>query len=257
MEPCRLFRRIAALFTVVVFVFTGLLVFGFLALLFVEDLPPCEQPAKRQIAADEPLYPVQIKGQWGFIDRQGELVLPPMAESAKQFQGPTAAVVNFGCANVLSRDFLCPIDMWPWNWRRLVSFAICLGYQGHLFDRWWLVDRGGHRQGGKRFNFIGDYGDGLYPVNHGGSPNQHGFMTGGKWGYIDQRGELVIPYRYDDAEPFSDGLAQVRVGQQWFFVDRQGKTVAALDPTLCKDGCQVLAFTEGLALVEWYGRSGD
>ncbi len=101
MEPCRLFRKIAALFAVVVFVFAGLLVFGFLALLFVGDLPPCEKPAKRQIAADEPLYPVQIKGQWGFIDHTGAFVVPATYEIARSFHEGRAVVMAEKKAGVI------------------------------------------------------------------------------------------------------------------------------------------------------------
>ena len=34
-------------------------------------------------------------------------------------------------------------------------------------------------------------------------------MIGGKDGYIDKTGKLVIPAQFDDAKPFSEGLAAV------------------------------------------------
>ena len=32
----------------------------------------------------------------------------------------------------------------------------------------------------------------------------------GKWGYIDKTGKLIIQPRFDDAKPYSEGLAQVK-----------------------------------------------
>jgi len=46
----------------------------------------------------------------------------------------------------------------------------------------------------------------------------------GKWGYIDAKGTLVIAPQYDEAKPFSEGLAAVRVGKQWGYIDGAGAT---------------------------------
>lgn len=35
---------------------------------------------------------------------------------------------------------------------------------------------------------------------------------GGKWGYINSGGELVVPLQYDSAEPFQNGFARVSIG---------------------------------------------
>lgn len=45
-----------------------------------------------------------------------------------------------------------------------------------------------------------------------------------KWGYIDSKGALVIAPQYDEAKPFSEGLAAVRVGKQWGYIDGAGAT---------------------------------
>ncbi len=50
-----------------------------------------------------------------------------------------------------------------------------------------------------------------------------------KWGFIDRTGKLIVPYKYDSAGPFSEGLAAVRVGEwdtgKWGFIDKTGKVV--------------------------------
>ena len=43
-----------------------------------------------------------------------------------------------------------------------------------------------------------------------------------KWGYMNREGKVVVEPRYDDAEPFCEGLAAVKVGEKWGYVDRCG-----------------------------------
>ena len=45
---------------------------------------------------------------------------------------------------------------------------------------------------------------------------------GAKWGYVNETGVAVIPYEFDDAGDFADNLAPVRSGRKWGFVDRLG-----------------------------------
>jgi hypothetical protein len=48
----------------------------------------------------------------------------------------------------------------------------------------------------------------------------------GRFGYIDSRGDFAIPAAYRHALPFHDGYAAVRNGGVWMFLDRQGRKVA-------------------------------
>ena len=47
----------------------------------------------------------------------------------------------------------------------------------------------------------------------------------GKWGYINTKGELVIPYSFDDAKDFSDGLVNVMKDEQYGYINTSGETV--------------------------------
>lgn len=52
------------------------------------------------------------------------------------------------------------------------------------------------------------------------------FERGGKWGYRDPRGVVVIPPRFELAKPFSpEGLAAVVDEQGWAYIDATGKLV--------------------------------
>lgn len=47
----------------------------------------------------------------------------------------------------------------------------------------------------------------------------------GKWGYINPRGEVIIPFDYDAVRPFSDGLAAVSRNGKWGFINTSGEII--------------------------------
>src|SRR5258707_1057928 len=66
----------------------------------------------------------------------------------------------------------------------------------------------------------------------------------GKVGFINPSGEFVVPPSFDDALPFSDGLAAVKTGDKWGFVDTDGRQVI---PPHFK---AAYYFQQGIGLVE-------
>ncbi|QKW17408.1 WG repeat-containing protein [Verrucosispora sp. NA02020] len=67
----------------------------------------------------------------------------------------------------------------------------------------------------------------------------------GLWGYADDEGEMVVPARYAEAQPFREGLAWVRGPQsdRWSLIDLTGETV--VEPTYLA----ARPFSDGLAWV--------
>lgn len=47
----------------------------------------------------------------------------------------------------------------------------------------------------------------------------------GKWGFVDDKNVTMITYSFDDVRPFSEGLAGVRVGKDWGFVNLGGELI--------------------------------
>jgi hypothetical protein len=76
----------------------------------------------------------------------------------------------------------------------------------------------------------------LYPI-----------IENNKHGYIDRSGKVVIEPRYDEAMPFSEGLARVGIGDtdtmKWGYIDATGTMVIAPQFYAAWD------FSEGVALV--------
>ena len=72
--------------------------------------------------------------------------------------------------------------------------------------------------------------------------------TNGKWGFVDEVGRVVIPYKYDDVREFSEGLAAVwlELWKTWVFIDKNDKVVIPFH----FDVMDVNGFYEGLAAVQ-------
>ena len=64
-----------------------------------------------------------------------------------------------------------------------------------------------------------------------------------KWGYINSTGQLVIPLRFDEACPFSEGLAKVSIGDKSGYINQSGKLVVPLQYD------EALSFLQGYAPV--------
>jgi serine/threonine protein kinase len=69
------------------------------------------------------------------------------------------------------------------------------------------------------------------------------FRKGDKWGFSDVNKKIIIEPKYDFAQPFSEGLAAVKLNDKFGYIDKTGKEVIPLK----YDG--VSPFKEGLAIV--------
>jgi hypothetical protein len=52
-----------------------------------------------------------------------------------------------------------------------------------------------------------------------------GASINGKAGYIDQSGNVVIPFLYDDVDEFHFGRAAVKLNEKYGMIDKQGNIV--------------------------------
>jgi hypothetical protein len=174
-------------------------------------------PAQFDTAGDfsDGLASVRIKGdpdKWGYIDKQGRYAIPPQFYSADNFQ-----------------DGLAPVMM-------LLHPGVKQGYIDPS-GKWVISD--------SKFIAIREFSEGLAPVEVNiGTEKRWNY----KWGYIDKEGKWAIQPQFDEAFPFSDGMARVMVikgfdKKKFGFIDRTGK----LDVEPVYD--QANDFRDGLAVV--------
>lgn len=50
-------------------------------------------------------------------------------------------------------------------------------------------------------------------------------FQGGKWGYIDKSGKIVIPVIYENAYRFLNNKAEVKLNGETFFINKKGERV--------------------------------
>jgi hypothetical protein len=128
--------------------------------------------------------------------------------------------------------------------------------------RWYYVDNAGKVIISPDF----EPGSTLYPFSEGlaavavaDSPTAvhlaKRYPGGGRFGYIDRTGKLVIKPRFDWAHAFSDGMARVRIGAphegKFGFIDKTG--TLAIQPRFV----DARDFSEGLACVTIGGKWKD
>ena len=129
------------------------------------------------------------EGLMGYINTQGEVVIPELYIIARSFSESLAAVAT-------AKDWI-------------VKF----GY----------INKGGNEVIPFVYDHAASFSEGLAWVNKGGRWNYsyHEYATyegEGKWGLINATGSEVAPFEFDDTWDFSEGLAAVRVGSKWGFI---------------------------------------
>jgi hypothetical protein len=72
----------------------------------------------------------------------------------------------------------------------------------------------------------------------------------GKWGFLNGKGQSVIDFQFQEAGPFSEGLARVNIANQWGYIDETGKLVIA------RQFEEAWSFAEGLAGIKLKNRYG-
>lgn len=196
--------------------------------------------AENNTQAQTPLYQIIRNGKFGFIDNKGKVVIAPTFDDVEDFSEGLALVTldrkkffidRSGRVAIETKDFE-PINGFTEGRARGNVTTRSPYTKGYIDKSGEVVIDDGKIWGACVFS------EGLACV------------VTGKWGFIDTSGKFVIKPQFDEAGPFSEGLATVRLWDQskasshkTGFIDRSGKVV--IKPVF--DVAQ--RFSEGLAAV--------
>ena len=72
---------------------------------------------------------------------------------------------------------------------------------------------------------------------------------GDKWGYINQKGEMIVKPQFDLAEDFSEGLACVAWGDEWGYVNQKGEKTVTFSSPGKQFGLKTKKFSQGVSPV--------
>ncbi|MBN1908594.1 MAG: WG repeat-containing protein [Pirellulales bacterium] len=186
-----------------------------------------------------PLYPVQEKGKWGFINALGQIVIPPQYDNCYYpFSEGLAAVEvgsKWGYIDRHNKMVIQPQFDSAENFKDgIASVRIGEPFEGK--GKSGCIDKSGHfvlgpEESGPR----GECREGLRYAK-----------KDGKWGYLDTKWNWAIPATFIDANSFSSGLAGVRLDENTAgFINKKGKWVIRLNAAVS----DYEGFSEGLAPV--------
>lgn len=194
--------------------------------------------------------PMCDQGKWGYLNAEGVWKIPPKFEHANWFSRYGLAVVKINgeqffldcygeivaqpqidaaCVGVFSDNGLIMFRLEQrygfFNHRGEVAIPAVFDYANDFspnglalvtFDQHrGFIDAQAHMQPFQFDNASPFSNNGLAPAS-----------IGGQWGYINSKGEFVIPPQFDDADFFSDnGLAMIEQNGLSGFVNEQGVIV--------------------------------
>lgn len=199
----------------------------------------------------EGLAPVSIDYKYGYIDMKGNWVIKPRYSQAFSFSNGIALVnkseesfdSNFeknGYFINTKGEEIAKWSEYEFEYRYQGKIALATDKKGdktkyglYSFEKKKYITKQEFEVNSYFFGQI-DQSVPLFPVS-----------KNGKWGFIDDKGKLKIPHKYDDALPFSDGMAAVKLNEKWGFIDAKGKLIIA---------CQynsILPFHDGKSIADF------
>jgi len=199
-------------------------------------------PGYPSVYFSDGLAVVSQGGNYGYMDKSGNVVIKARFESASPFREGLAAVcldaLRCGLIDRTGKYVVRPIYMGTRppsdGLAMVVTSEGLMGYvdtSGEMVIKPQFVGRCGS-----------DFSEGFAPAAYPDSE---------KCGFIDKLGHFVIAQQFENAGEFSDGLAPVMVDGKWGYVNSEGRL--AIEPQFC----EMHRFSEGLAVAATCGFNPD
>jgi len=161
--------------------------------------------------------------KWGFIDKTGNEVVPPIYDEVGKFEDGLAKVrignrktgSKYGYIDKTGNEVVAVV----YDELGLFSDGLAIA---NLDGKWGCIDKTGKEVVPFVYNVLRGFSDDLAAAN-----------LNGKWGFIDKTGKEVVPFIYDYTKWFSDGLAQVGIGDwetgfKYGYTDKSGNEVVPI-----------------------------
>jgi len=163
---------------------------------------------------------VKVGDKWGYIDKTGKIVISPRFDQASSFSEGLAAVRIYqlkyktGYIDTSGNWVLQPTYDGGSDFREGVAIVgqdIVTNSGGYNESH--AISKTGQRLFDLDSAYLSSYSEGRLVVEGAGR----------EFGYLNLKGDLVIPHRFDHANEFSEGLASVLLGDKWIYIDKQGR----------------------------------
>lgn len=201
-------------------------------LVFTDDSCHCidynDQPTFTRPFTNTSLYYNDIAtvqerdGLWGFVNRKGEFRLPAVYEKATVFSEGMAWVIKKGnMPSAINEKGDVKISLRETTDVRVFheGHAAFCANKKHL-PLWGFLDKNGNETIKAQYRNVKDFRLGLAAVQEN---------VDGLWGYINLKGDLIIPHQYQEAYSFHDkGTALVKSDGKYLVIDRNGAVLQEL-----------------------------
>jgi hypothetical protein len=179
---------------------------------------------------------IEQNGQerWGLIDPTGKLIVPHRFYSIEGFDDDSAlSLVTLNPPVTLISDV--PRDEGYAYIDRSGTVVLQVDFSAQQFNDGLALVMTADASGQALVGYINSSGQVVIaPTAELANPSASryfsegllAFQRGQTWGYIDRTGNVAIAPRFDDADPFRQGRAKVRIGKRWAYIDRTGRIIA-------------------------------
>jgi hypothetical protein len=197
-----------------------------------------------QAAPPEPLYPIFQDNHWGLIDASGNIILPakfdqigksehgwiPSNWEFTKLPSQVSVQMTLSSGDPVT-DQVIPIRL-DGKFGLATRQGEVLAFGRYEEIDWRFEDGLLKVWSGGRSGFANERGELVIPIQFDqtfGFRKDHAFVKiGGLWGVIDRTGKVIIPPIWDEVRyPLSD-LAEVRLSDKWGVVDRTGKIIVPI-----------------------------
>lgn len=185
-------------------------------------------------------FPIVEDGKWGFINAKGRLVVSPQFDAAEQFSDGLAAVMKKNRWGYINRKGKLVI---PARYDRAGAFSEGLALARLITGYWEVINKTGKAVGTTNLDPVGISGGLDISTFHDGRAIVENLNK--KKTFINASG-IAMGSLFDEAKPFSEGLALVRQPglAVWIFIRPDG--TRPFYSTFIRAG----SFSDGLAAVE-------
>lgn len=234
--------------------------------------------------------PFRREDRWGFLDTHGAVVIPPVYRSV------WTETPEFSEGLCLARDesnrivyidysgrvqIRLPEKVWRADGFSGGMARVVVGFgpshenpsdRGRIPHEYLngYIDKTGRMAIEPRFGTAGHFADGLAPVTitrdgtYAGhelisewNPDPARVEPPPRWGFINTKGDVAIPFLYEKAGHFSEGLAAVRLDKRWGYLDKTGCMVIGAvfeDAEEFKNGVARVAIDDKVFFIDRHGR---
>lgn len=188
----------------------------------------------------EGLAPVRLGLSWGYMNKEGDMVIKPVFRSVGMFHDGVASVqpgaAGWGYVNKAGKLVV------PADYQKAKAFSEGLAPVMPIEKRngWGYINGEGRLLIAPQYSEAEPFSEGLAAVK----------VADKQWGYIDLTGKMVLPANYQEAMTFSEGRAAVKMNGRWGYIDKNGMQVVAFRYSYAR------SFADDCAAVCLYGRWG-